>query len=104
MTVMRTWSKIVVMALAAALAVGSAIARPGDGGRHGERFADPGSMPPMMPGQGFERPMRPEFRRDEPPAFGRMSPEERRQLRRDIRDAGEGLYRRPMREMPPRGF
>lgn len=100
---MRTWLRIVIVTLAAALAAGSAVARPGDGGRHGERFAGQGGMR-QMPGPDIDRPMRPDFQRNEAPAFGRMSPEERRQLRRDIRNAGDGLYRRPLREGLPRPF
>ena len=45
-----------------------------------------------------------DLRRDpqqELPGRGRLTPEERRQLRRDIRDAGQDLYRRPPPPPPP---
>jgi len=62
----------------------------------------------MPAGAVMDGPMRgQEFRRDnnEMPMFGRLSPEERRQLRRDIRNAGGDIYRRPPPppyEGPPR--
>jgi len=37
----------------------------------------------------------------EAPWRGRLTPEERRQLRRDIRDAGQDVYRRPPPQPPP---
>jgi hypothetical protein len=45
-----------------------------------------------------------EFRREERQEFqgrGRLSPEERRQLRRDIQDAGQDVYRREPPPPPP---
>jgi hypothetical protein len=65
-------------------------------GQHGRRFAD---ERPMLPG-GMPMPPR-EFRRDDLPGPGRLTIEERRQLRRDIQDAGQDLYRR---EPPHRRF
>lgn len=72
----------------------------GPGGGHGHRFAESGGGP-MFSRPSMERPMHPaEFRRDGLPMSGRMSPEERRQLRRDIRSAGDDLYRRPPSPTP----
>lgn len=73
------------------------------GGPGGGRFGESGVMPAFS-GPDFERPLRAQdFRREDAPPTGRMSPEERRQLRRDIRHAGEDIYRRPPAEgMPPR--
>ncbi len=89
---MNTRLNVWLVGALAFLAVAPACAGPGGG--HGRRFAEPGGMP--MFSRPMERPMRPaEFRRDELPMSGRMSPEERRQLRRDIRSAGDDLYRRP---------
>jgi hypothetical protein len=50
-----------------------------------------------------------EFRREQRQEFqqgrGRLTPEERRQLRRDIQDAGQDVYRRePPPPSLPRGF
>jgi hypothetical protein len=42
-----------------------------------------------------------DFRRNEFPRRGRLSAEERRQLRRDIQDAGQDLYRREALPPPP---
>jgi hypothetical protein len=61
------------------------------------RFAEPRPMPvePMPV------PMHPrDFRRDDFPVPGRLSREERRQLRQDIQDAGQDLYRRGPRHRP----
>lgn len=59
---------------------------------------------PHVPGQGMFRPDSTvparDFRAEPMPGYGRMSPEERRQLRRDIQNAGEGLYRRPPPPQP----
>lgn len=60
------------------------------------REANSGGPPRMMPAE-----QRPESflpRDAEPPGGNRLSPEERRQLRRDVHDAGRDLY--PDR-MPP---
>lgn len=85
-----------LLGIVAAVASSVAPAEPG-GGWAGRRFDqrpdDPGSMPMRpAPGQGEQA-----FRRDEFPPPGRMSPEERRQLRHDIRRAGDDIYRRQPR-------
>jgi hypothetical protein len=85
-----------ILGIAALLAAVPACAEPGDG-RFGRRFGGRGGDGPNP--ERVER-MR-ELRRDEGPAFGRMSPEERRQLRHDIRAAREGVYRRPQPPSPP---
>jgi hypothetical protein len=62
-----------------------------------DRFAEPRPMPvePMPV------PMHPrDFRRDDFPVPGRLSREERRQLRQDIQDAGQDVYRRGPRYRP----
>ena len=73
-------------------------------GPYGPRRAEPGGPGPMHrdfrgdPGQR-------EYRNPNDPyrGGGRMSPDERRQLRRDIDNAGRDLYReRPDRPGPPR--
>lgn len=89
-----------------------ACAMPGDGGFAGHgphggpgrhRFLPrPDAAPegaPMMPG--VAQPVRDAG--EDPRGLGRLSPEERRQLRRDIRSAGEDVYRRPppMHGYPP---
>jgi hypothetical protein len=58
-----------------------------------------------------ERQQQREFRREQRQEFqqgrGRLTPEERRQLRRDIQDAGQDVYRReppPPPPSPPRSF
>jgi len=84
-----------LLGIAALLAAVPACAEPGDG-RFPRRFGDRGD--PGARAERIER-MR-EFHRSEP-AFGRMSPEERRQLRHDIRAAREGVYRRPPPPPPP---
>ena len=43
----------------------------------------------------------PDMGGQEPQHHGRMSPEERRQLRRDINEAGRELYRRNPQRPPP---
>jgi len=103
---MKTRLNVWTVCVAAILAAAPVWAGPG--GRHGHRFAD-GGMMPMSPQAPLEQPMRTqEFRQDDglPLPPGRMSPEERRQLRRDIRNAGEGIYRRlpppPPDAIPPR--
>ncbi len=99
-----------VIGLIAVLAAPPALAERGDGHpRH--RFIRPDGPPPAYGGRMDERMeermrMR-EFRRREraadpgAPYFGRLSPEERRQLREDIRSAREGVYRRPPPPPPP---
>ncbi|MBI5784875.1 MAG: hypothetical protein HZA64_05390 [Rhodocyclales bacterium] len=86
-----------ILGIAALLAAVPACAEPGDG-RFGRRFGDRRDVEGARADR-VER-LR-EFRRDDPPAFGRMSPEERRQLRHDIRAAREGVYRRPPPPPPP---
>jgi len=95
----------IVIGLMAILAAFSAMAERGDGPRH--RFIRPDGMPPPAFGERMEERMRMrEFRRQErethpdAPYFGRLSPEERRRLREDIRSAREGVYRRS----PPPGY
>ena len=79
-----------MLGIAALLAAVPVCAEAGDG-RFGRRLGGRGGDAPNP--ERVER-LR-EFRRDEAPAFGRLSPEERRQLRHDIRSAREGVYRRP---------
>jgi hypothetical protein len=80
-----------ILGIAALLAAMSVRAEPGDG-RFGRRFGDRRDADGVR-AERVER-MR-EFRRYDPPPSGRMSPEERRQLRHDIRAAREDVYRRP---------
>lgn len=77
------------------------------GGGRGERMARPGHFPQDRPHFHQERPQPPQGQQfagqqghEMPAGGGRMSPEERRQLRRDINEAGRDLY--PPRERPPR--
>jgi hypothetical protein len=95
-----------ILGFAAFLAAATVRAEPGDA-RFARRFGGRGADAPNP--ERVER-LR-EFRRNEGTAFGRMSPEERRQLRHDIRAAREGVYRRPppspplppgLHEEPPR--
>jgi hypothetical protein len=60
------------------------------------RFGDePPPMPPAMAVQPPEMPLRDFLRGDvRPPGQGGLSREERRQLRRDIHEAGQDIYRR----------
>ena len=86
-----------LLGIVTVVASSAAAAEPRDGRWAGRRFDhrldDPGSMPMRPPpGQGEQV-----FRRDELPPPGRMSPEERRQLRHDIRRAGDDIYRRQPR-------
>ncbi len=80
-------------------AAGSGHAQPGPGG--GRRGMD-GPARPMPPPQRDQLPAR-DFRGDrdaqDPRRSGQLSPEERRQLRRDIGDHGRDVYRdrRPQR-------
>ena len=99
---MKTPLNVWLIGVVALLAAMPACAGPGGGGGHGHRFAEPGGMP-MFSRQAMDRPMRAqEFRRDDLSMPGRMSLEERRQLRRDIRSAGDDIYRRPP-PAPPTG-
>ncbi len=86
---------LLILGLIALLAAVPACADPGDG-RFGRRFGGRGVEPGGPAADRVERMREP--RRSEQ-SFGRMSPEERRQLRHDIRAAREGVYRRP----PPPG-
>lgn len=90
---------VALIALLAMLPAQAQMQMPDRGPERGlrqHRFAD---ERPMLPG-GMPVPPR-EFRRDDFPSPGRLSAEERRQLRRDIQDAGQDLYRR---EPPHRRF
>ena len=76
-----------------------ALAQAGWRGERRHRFAESAAAAERQaltdaPGQPAE------FRRYDYARRGRLSPEERRQLRRDIQDAGAGLYRRPP-PLPP---
>jgi len=76
------------------MAAASVCAAPGDGQRFRHRFLRPDDGRPGPVVERNEAP--PDFHGGE--MFRRMTPDERRQLRRDIRNAGDDLYRRP----PPR--
>jgi len=97
----KRWTPtILIVFLSAILTALPAMAERGDGPlRH--RFIRPDGPPPAFGERMEERMRMREFRRQEreaqpdAPYFGRLSPEERRQLREDIRSAREGLYRRP---------
>lgn len=97
----RSWQSAFSMLMAVGFTVSAASAwADGEHMRHRHRFADPAGYAHMMPppgdSRGDVRPMRPpEF-----PLLGQMSPDERRQLRRDIRNARDDIYRRPP---PPPG-
>lgn len=81
------WKWIAVVA--AVTATLPAHARPGHRQMPERRAGEEQSVPPQRP----ETPR--DMQRGEPqPPPGRMSPEERRQLRRDIDEAGRDLYRR----------
>ena len=71
----------------AVLLAGPVLAQAGWRAERQHRFAERQMAPdaPLPPG---------EFRRNEFPRRGRLSPEERQQLRRDIRFAGRDLYHR----------
>jgi hypothetical protein len=96
---MKTRLNVWILGVLALLATLPAHARPG-GGRFWQRFSEHEASP-RFADRAAERAQRQEIRRDEAPVFGRMSPEERRQLRRDIRNAGEDIYRRPAPAFPP---
>jgi hypothetical protein len=85
------WSLLGVTAALAAAPACAGQGGPDDshgGHRFGHRFLRGGDVDTM--------PARPVAERaDGAPEFRRMSPEERRQLRRDIRSAGDDIYRRP---------
>ncbi|MDD5248570.1 MAG: hypothetical protein PHY45_06280 [Rhodocyclaceae bacterium] len=90
----KLWKPLAAIAAVAALAPAHAqmMNRPMPG-PHADR--ERGSPPPQMAPPGAA-PQRQEF---VPP--GRLSPEERRQLRRDIHDAGRELYRPNPQRQPP---
>jgi hypothetical protein len=88
---------LLIAAVTALLAVAPACADPGDG-RFARRFWLRSDEAQSARAERFER--RREFQERES-AFGRMSPEERRQLRHDIRAAREDVYRRPPPPPPP---
>jgi len=92
---------VLLTALLAAAAAPPAFAQPG-GGRHGAARAERASpeRPPMREDRSDLRDdVRGEYWRHDSPGGRcdgpcRMTPEERRQLRRDIDDAGRSLYGR----------
>lgn len=90
---------LVMLGLAAFMVAASVRAEPGDR-RFGRRFGDRDALDGVR-AERIER-MR-EFRRNES-ALGRMSPEERRQLRHDIRAARDGVYRQPPPSPPSPPF
>ena len=97
-----------LLGVTAALAAAPACAGQGGpddghgGHRFGHRFLRGGDVDAMPAQPTADRADgAPEFRRGEMPMFRRMSPEERRQLRRDIRSAGDDIYRRPPPPPPP---
>lgn len=103
------WRTFILMGLTAILTVPPAMAERGDGlPRH--RFIRPDGPPPGFEERREERMRMRELRRQEreaqpdAPYFGRLSPEERRQLREDIRSAREGLYRQPPPGYPPSAY
>ena len=79
----------VICAFAVLLAAVTVCAEAGDG-RFARRFGDR-----VDDDTRAERIERWREQRRQHPEFGRLSPEERRQLRHDIRAAREGVYRRP---------
>jgi hypothetical protein len=89
---------LTIAGLAAALgAAWPAAAQPGPPPRESDR---PQPVQPAPPG----RPADLRGREAEPPRRATMTPEERRDLRRDIRDHGQEVYRdrRPADRRPPR--
>jgi len=103
------WCLSMLVGLTAILTVPPAMAERGDGlPRH--RFIRPDGPPPDFEERREERMRMRELRRQEreahpdAPYFGRLSPEERRQLREDIRSAREGLYRQPPPGYPPSAY
>jgi hypothetical protein len=87
----------VLVALAVAL---PAYAQPGDGSRRLERqqqMREFHRQREFRREQDFQRRHRERQQLDEERA-GRLTPEERRQLRRDIREHGRDVYRNPQRD------
>jgi hypothetical protein len=93
---------VIMAAMAAALvgAAGTGYAQPGPGPGGGRRGMEPPTRPMPPPQRDHQMPQR-DFRGDpgHDPRRGQLSPEERRQLRRDIGDHGRDVYRdrRPKR-------
>lgn len=98
----RMMKRSLLMALVLALAAPVAQAMPGGG-----RFLQAREARRQFEPQRQQPPQQPNFQREEPQRFQRrdegnageqqrqrLSPEERRQLRRDIHDAGREIYRR----------
>jgi hypothetical protein len=84
---------LVLLLPLAALAVPPALAQPWPGGpQRGELSRPVPSGTPLVPDRGEYRDVR---NPGDMPRGDRMSPDERRQLRRDINDAGRELYREP---------
>lgn len=87
------------LALALALTASVAQANPG-GGRFAQREANRQNFQPPPPPPNFQREAPPQLQRRSEGNWGdaqrqqRFSPEERRQLRRDVQDAGRDIYRR----------
>jgi hypothetical protein len=90
-------SVFLIAGFTALLAVAPACADPGDG-RFARRFWLRSDEAQSARAERFER--RREFQERES-AYVRMSPEERRQLRHDIRAAREDVYRRQPPPPPP---
>ncbi len=91
---MKAKTRLWLAGVAALLAAVPVLAQAGSRTERQYRFAERQMVP--------DAPLPPrEFRRNEFPRRGRLSPEERRQLRRDIQDAGQDLYRREPPPPPP---
>jgi len=88
---------ILVAGLTALLAAAPACADPGN--ERGRRFWLRSEEAQNARADRIER--RQELRRQRESPYVRMSPEERLQLRHDIRAAREGVYRRPPPPPPP---
>ena len=89
---MRSLVPAFVLAIAAAVAAGSAAAQQQRGER-GERFNGQGFRAPQKMQPGPERRVA-EPPRQDPRRAERMTPEDREKLRRDIDDANRGMERR----------
>ena len=91
---MKTWIRLACLAAALAAALPAfAEHPPGPGGRRMQ--PPPGQRPFMPPGQRQYPPPGREAGSDD--RRGRMTPEERQQLRRDINQHGREVYREPHR-------
>lgn len=92
---MKTWIRLACLAAALAAALPAfAEHPPGPGGRRMQP-PPPGQRPFMPPGQRQYPPPGREAGSDD--RRGRMTPEERQQLRRDINQHGREVYREPHR-------